>query len=232
MPKGNQNPSSKGGGDEELRNRFKSASRALISSKMSTKTCPWAAWTVKTWSNIHYLNQFVDVASHNLVEGHARDDLQVLSSHDLVCPFHRQPLVIPNTRRTGISFLLPFVGHPRPFGGRSRDLFNRSGWRGHPHHLRAGDNSSDGGRWSSRGALPRDTHGPFPEAGKRLMLLRSHLCIQVLVEFGCHFCKRKTLVKKKKTRVYQKISIEEPNTFFSFNFKIVQMKAEGSGSRQ
>ena len=40
MPKENQNPSSKGGGDEELRNRAKSARRPLISSKMSTKTCP------------------------------------------------------------------------------------------------------------------------------------------------------------------------------------------------
>ena len=49
------------------------------------------------------------------------------------------------------------------------------------------------------------------------MLLHSHLCIQVLVEFGCHFCKRKTLVKKKKnTSVYQKISIEEPNTLSFF----------------
>ena len=35
-----QNPSSKGGGDEELRNHAKSAHRPLISSKMSTKTCP------------------------------------------------------------------------------------------------------------------------------------------------------------------------------------------------
>ena len=40
MPKGNQNPSSKGGGGEELRNRAKSTRRPLISSKMSTKTCP------------------------------------------------------------------------------------------------------------------------------------------------------------------------------------------------
>ena len=39
MSKGNQNSSSKGGGDEELRNRAKSARRPLISSKMSTKTC-------------------------------------------------------------------------------------------------------------------------------------------------------------------------------------------------
>ena len=40
MSKGNQNPSSKGGDDEELRNCAKSARRPLISSKMSTKTCP------------------------------------------------------------------------------------------------------------------------------------------------------------------------------------------------
>ena len=59
------------------------------------------------------MNQFVDVTSHNLVEGHARDDLQVLISHDLVRPFHCQPLVVPNTRQTGINFLLPFVGHPQ-----------------------------------------------------------------------------------------------------------------------
>ena len=38
MPKGNQNPSSKGDGDEELRNPTKSTRRPLISSKMSTKT--------------------------------------------------------------------------------------------------------------------------------------------------------------------------------------------------
>ena len=40
MPKGNQKPSSKGGGNEELRNRAKSAHNPLISSKMSTKICP------------------------------------------------------------------------------------------------------------------------------------------------------------------------------------------------
>ena len=40
MPKGNQNPSSKGGGDEELRNRAKSYRNPLILSRMSTKICP------------------------------------------------------------------------------------------------------------------------------------------------------------------------------------------------
>ena len=61
MPKGNQNLSSKGGGDEELQNRAKSARRPLISSKMSTKTCPWAAWMVKTWSNVHRMSESFEV---------------------------------------------------------------------------------------------------------------------------------------------------------------------------
>ena len=43
MPKGNQNPSSKGGGSEERRNCAKSACKPRISSRTSTKICPWAA---------------------------------------------------------------------------------------------------------------------------------------------------------------------------------------------
>ena len=61
MPKGNQNPSSKGGGDEELQNRAKSAHNPLISSRMSTKICPWAAWTVKTWSNVRQMSESSEV---------------------------------------------------------------------------------------------------------------------------------------------------------------------------
>ena len=38
MPKGNHKPSSKGGGDEELRNRAKSARNPLISSRMPPKS--------------------------------------------------------------------------------------------------------------------------------------------------------------------------------------------------
>ena len=61
MPKGNQNPSSKGGGNEELRNRAKSTCKPLISSKMSTKTCPWAPWMVKTWSNVRQMSESSEV---------------------------------------------------------------------------------------------------------------------------------------------------------------------------
>ena len=61
MPKGNQNPSSKEGGDEELQNRAKSARKPRISSRMSTKTCPWAAWTFKTWSNVRQMSESAEV---------------------------------------------------------------------------------------------------------------------------------------------------------------------------
>ena len=43
MPKGNQNPSLKGGGGEERQNCAKSARKPRISSRTSTKICPWAA---------------------------------------------------------------------------------------------------------------------------------------------------------------------------------------------
>ena len=40
MPKGNQKPSSKGGGDEELRNRAKSARKPRISKERPPKSVP------------------------------------------------------------------------------------------------------------------------------------------------------------------------------------------------
>ena len=63
MPKGNQNPSSKGDGDEELRNRAKSARKPRISSRTSTKICHWAAWMVKTWFNVHQMSESSEVVS-------------------------------------------------------------------------------------------------------------------------------------------------------------------------
>ena len=154
----------------------------------------------------------MDVASRNLVEGHAQDDLQVLSSHGPMRPFLHQPLVIPNTGWAGINFLLPFVSHSWPFEGRSRDLFNQSGWRGCLYCLSARDNGSDGGRWSNRRAFSNDAHCPLPEARQRLVLFWSHLGIHVLVEFGRHLCKRKKLKKKG----YNEISTNEPNIYSCF----------------
>ena len=61
MPKGNQNPSSKGGDGEERRNHAKSAHKPRISSRMSTKICPWAAWTIKTLSNVRQMSESSEV---------------------------------------------------------------------------------------------------------------------------------------------------------------------------
>ena len=61
MPKGSQNPSSKGGGNEDRRNYTNSACKPRISSSTSTKIYPWAAWTVKTWSNIRQMSESSEV---------------------------------------------------------------------------------------------------------------------------------------------------------------------------
>ena len=61
-------------------------------------------------AQVHYLNEFVDMTSHNLIGRHTRENLQVLSSDDLIRPLHRQPSIVPNTRWMGIGLLLSFVG--------------------------------------------------------------------------------------------------------------------------
>ena len=60
MPKGNQNPSSKGGGGGGGGDRLKcsrSACKARILSSKSTKSWPWAAWTVMTVSNVRRMSK-------------------------------------------------------------------------------------------------------------------------------------------------------------------------------
>ena len=61
MPKGNQNPSTKEGGGEDRQNCSNSAHNPRISSSTSTKICPWAAWTVMTWSNVHQMSESTEV---------------------------------------------------------------------------------------------------------------------------------------------------------------------------
>ena len=61
MPKGSQNPSSKGSGGEDHRNCANSARKPRISSSTSTKICPWAAWMVKTWSNVRQMSESSEV---------------------------------------------------------------------------------------------------------------------------------------------------------------------------
>ena len=49
-------------------------------------------------AKVHYLDEFVDMTTHNLVEGHAKEDLQFLGSKDLLCPRQREASIVPNTR--------------------------------------------------------------------------------------------------------------------------------------
>ena len=60
MPKGNHTSSKGGGGGNSLK-CSRSAHKARISSSMSTKIWPWAAWTVITVSNIHRMSESSEV---------------------------------------------------------------------------------------------------------------------------------------------------------------------------
>ena len=52
----------------------------------------------------------MDVLIRNCVEWHTRKNLQVLSSHDPMCPFHRQSLVVLDGRRVRIDLFEEGVG--------------------------------------------------------------------------------------------------------------------------
>ena len=71
MPKSSQNPSSKGGGGEDCRNCANSTRKPWISSSMSTKICPWAAWTVKTWSNVCRMSESSEIVGGGTSESAA-----------------------------------------------------------------------------------------------------------------------------------------------------------------
>ena len=49
-------------------------------------------------AQVHYLDEFVDVTTDNLVRGHAREDPQLLSNESLLYPRRRKAGIIKNTR--------------------------------------------------------------------------------------------------------------------------------------
>ena len=87
-------------------------------------------------AQVHYLDEFVDMTTHNLIGGCAREDLQFLDSDDLMCP-HRESNVVPNAGRVGISLLLPLVGHAWLLPDGS-NLFHRGSRRSYPRHFSTG----------------------------------------------------------------------------------------------
>ena len=60
-------------------------------------------------TQVHYLDDFVDMTSHNLVGRHTQENLTVLNSDDLMCPFHCKSNIVLNTGQIGINLLLPLV---------------------------------------------------------------------------------------------------------------------------
>ena len=71
------------------------------------------------------LNKLLDVTAYKIIEGYPREDLKILSRHNPMSLVYCQPLVTPNSGRTGVSlFLLP-LRHTWSFGDRSWKLFNR-----------------------------------------------------------------------------------------------------------
>ena len=48
---------------------------------------------------VYYLDEVVDVTTHNLVGWHARKNLEVFSGEGVLCPRHCKANVVPDTRR-------------------------------------------------------------------------------------------------------------------------------------
>ena len=128
------------------------------------------------------------MAIHNLVGGHAREDLKFLSHEGILCPRQRKVRVILNAGRMGGGLLFPFIGHTLPFQEWG-NFFHRGSRGSYPRRL------SDEGRGSDGDPFLYNAHYSLPEVGKGLVLLGPHLCIHLLVKFHCHLYEIKTLVK-------------------------------------
>ena len=48
---------------------------------------------------VYYLDEFVEVTTHNLVIGHAKKDLEVFSGEGVLCPRHYKANIVLDTRR-------------------------------------------------------------------------------------------------------------------------------------
>ena len=179
-----------------------------------------------TWTP--YLNKSMDVTTCHSIEGHPREDFEILSSDNPMSPVHRQPLVTPNGGRTGVDLLLLFRRQTRSFGDRSRKLFNWSRRRSRPRRLRARGDESNWSSWNSRRTPPSDAHHLFPYIRQWLILFRPHLSVHVLVELSCHLCKRNEYKKKKKSVLNVRAALTSLRlTLFSFNVKIPQDEGRG-----
>ena len=140
------------------------------------------------FAQVHYLDELVDMTTHNLVGRCSRKYLHLLNSKGLLCLRQCDPSVVLDTGRMRVSFILPFVTCTLPLPEGS-DLFNRGSQGGCPHRLNAR------GGWIDEDPLLHYVHSLGPKTGKGLILLSPHSCIHPLVELRRHPYKRKILVK-------------------------------------
>ena len=48
---------------------------------------------------VYYLDEFVDMTTHNLVGGHAGKDLELFGGKGILCPHHSKASIVPDIRQ-------------------------------------------------------------------------------------------------------------------------------------
>ena len=135
--------------------------------------------------------------TRNLVGRCAREYLHLLGSKGLLHLCQRDPSIVPDTRRSRVSFILQLIPGMLSLIPEMSNLFNRGSRGGCPRCLSA---RSSWGSWSDGDPFIHHPHSSSPKIGKRLVLLGPHSCVHSLIELRHHPYKRKTLVKKKKNK--------------------------------
>ena len=158
------------------------------------------------FAQVHYLNELMEMTTHNLVGRCAQEHLHLLGSEGLLRPCLRTPASSQtlDDRESALSFSLSSV----------RCLLFRRGIISSTKLAREGARGSWGSQ-SEEGPLIHHSHVPGPKIGKRLILLGPHPSVHSLIKFCRHPYKRKTLVKKKK-REDDISSMDELNTYSFF----------------
>ena len=153
------------------------------------------------------------MTTHNLVRRYAREDPQLLGNKSFLRPRQCEASIVPNARRARISFILPLVSYALLLPEGS-DLFNR----GSGEAVHVVSVSRVAGVMKTTFSITRTVLAPRAEKG--LVFLDLHFCVQPLIKFHRHPCKRKTLVKKKRKK--KRKNSDEPNEY-SLIFSLISM---------
>ena len=137
------------------------------------------------------------MTTHNLIRRHAREHLYLLGNKGLLRSCQRDPNIVPDTKRSRVSFIFQVIPDTLPLIPKRNNLFNQGSQGGCSRRLSA---RSSWGSWSDGGPLIHHLHSSSPNVGKGLVLLGLHSYVHSLIKLHCHPCKRKILVKKKLKR--------------------------------